>query len=347
MVEQLVPEFVQSEQPGQPGDLGAVASPPPAKKFAIAVFSTIGVLVLVAGGLVWARAVFYSPEAAVNGYISALQNRDVAAALTHLDPPRGLVNDTLLHSEVVTDPGYTPPADLRITSVLTEGDSATVTTAMRLGSATATATFSLERDNALPWRLFRPWRVVDGLGGITVSWRFAGGVTVAGKSVAGSTEDYLLAFPGEYQVDAGTSALVEAPPISIVVQAGQSAFGQFAPTIKASAADAVKAQVADYLDKCSKQTSLRPSGCPFAVYDSGYYGTPTNVVWSITATPTYVIGINGSNLAVTTSTPGTAGVTWQGTDFRNQPTLQSNSTSFRVDGGVVEQGGQPVYSPGS
>jgi hypothetical protein len=343
MVEQLVPEFVQSRRPG---DLGAVVSPPPAKKFAIAVFSAIGVLVIIAGGLVWARAVFYSPEAAINGYISALQNRDAVAALTHLDPSRGDLNDTLLEPEVIRDPGYTPPTDFLITSVDSDGDIATVTAAMRLGSQTASTAFTLERDNALPWRLFRPWRVVDGLGGITVNWPFAGGITVAGKSVGRSTEDYSLAFPGAYQAVAGASALVEAPPISIVVEAGHAAFGQFAPTIKASAADAVKTQVADYLDKCSKQTTLQPSGCPFSAYNSSY-GTPTNVVWSISPTPTYVVGINGSNLSVTTKANGTAGVTWQGTDYRNFPVPDSDSASFRVDGVVREQGGQPVYSPGS
>ena len=119
MVDQLVPEFVQSERPG---DLGAVVSPPPAKKFAVAIFSTIGVLVIIAGGLVWARAVFYSPEAAVNGYISALQNRDATAALTHLGPQRGLFGDDLLQPAVVKDPGYTPPADLQISLPDPSGD---------------------------------------------------------------------------------------------------------------------------------------------------------------------------------------------------------------------------------
>lgn len=344
MVDQLAPEFGPSEQPG---DLRAVVSPPPAKKFAVAIFSTIGVLVIIAGGLVWARAVFYSPEAAVNGYLSALQNRDATAALTHLGPPRGLFGDDLLQPEVVQDSGYTPPADLQIRSVQTNGDTATVTAAMRVGSETVTTTFALERDDALPWRLFRPWRIADGLGGIAVNWPFAGGLTVAGKSVSGSTEDYLSAFPGAYQVVAGTSALVEAPPISIVVQPRRVGDGHFAPTIKSSAADAVKTQVADYLDKCSKQTTLQPPGCPFAAYDSGYYGAPTNVAWSMTGTPTYVIGINGSNLTVTTSSPGTAGVTWQGTDYRKQPTAESDSSSFRVDGVVAERAGQPVYSPSS
>lgn len=136
---------------------------------------------------------------------------------------------------------------------------------------------------------------------------------------------------------AGASALAEAPPISIVVEAGRVAAEQFAPTIKASAADAVKAQVADYLDKCSKQTTLRPSGCPFAAYDSGSYGAPTNVFWSITATPTHVIGISGSDLTVTTSGSGTAGVTWQGTDYRNQPTLQTDSAWQSPDGTSVQQ----------
>ena len=345
MVDQLAPEFGPSERAA---DLRAVVSPPPAKKFAVAIFSTIGVLVIIAGGLVWARAEFYSPEAAVNGYISALQNRDATAALTHLGPQRGLFGDDLLQPAVVKDPGYTPPADLQIRSVQTNGDTATVTAAMRLGTETATTTtFTLERDNALPWRLFRPWRIADGLGGITVNWPFAGGLTVAGKSVSGSTEDYLSAFPGQYQVVAGTSALAEAPPISVVVEPGRAAYGKFAPTIKASAADAVKTQVADYLDKCSKQTTLQPPGCPFSAYDSGYYGAPTNVAWSITGTPTYVIGIDGSNLTVTTSSPGTAGVTWQGTDYRKQPTAESDSSSFRVDGKVAERAEQPVYSHGS
>ena len=137
MVDQLAPEFGPSERAA---DLRAVVSPPPAKKFAVAIFSTIGVLVIIAGGLVWARAVFYSPEAAVNGYISALQNRDATAALTHLGPQRGLFGDDLLQPQVVKDPGYTPPADLQIRSVQTNGDTATVTAAMRLGSETATTT---------------------------------------------------------------------------------------------------------------------------------------------------------------------------------------------------------------
>ena len=124
----------------------------------------------------------FSPDAAMRGYITALEQRDITSAISHLDQPAATVRQPLAQPEIIKDANYTPPDDLVVQTVDVTDDFATVTATMRLSDTTTPVIFHLRRDSAAVWRLFRPWRIVDGLDRLGASWPYQGGITVAGKS---------------------------------------------------------------------------------------------------------------------------------------------------------------------
>ncbi len=331
-------------------DAQDVVAPPSPKRFFTVIGVILGTLVAIAIGLLWARAVFFSPDATVRGYITALQQRDVTSAVSRLDQPGRVGGEPLIQGEIVTNADYTPPDNLVVQSVDVIDDFATVHVTMRVADTTTPVAFHLRRESAAPWRLFRPWRIVDDLDYLRASWPYEGGITVAGKSFI--THDFSSqAFPGTYVLTPGVSALVEAPPVTAAIASTDGTFSAstvFAATIKQTAQDDVQSQVTAYLDECAKQTTFQPPGCPFQVYGSAAYNSPANIVWTTTARPTNRLTIgNAGNLVLSSDTPsGTANVTWQITDSYTKRVSQvSDSTTFGVYGVVYENAGKVVFTP--
>src|SRR4029077_7453298 len=133
-------------------------------------------------------------------------------------------------------------------------------------------------DSAAPWRLFRPWRLQDGLDRLDAAWAYEGGITIAGTSFPVKNLS-AAAFPGTYLVVPGTSVLVEAPSVSVPVGGPGLAQVNFSPTIKKATQDDVQAQVAASIDRCGKSPPLQPANCPFSTQSSR--PNPTNVAWTI------------------------------------------------------------------
>ncbi|MEU4401486.1 M48 family metalloprotease [Micromonospora orduensis] len=280
----------------------------------------VGVLTLAAcvgtGGLGVVQWAFFRPQAAVDGYFSALADRDSDAALDFLTDQSG-VSDRRLLAELLRGEGYQPPTDVKISKLEREDDTATATVAYRLGDVRQTASLTLRRDDDTTVGLFHGWRLSGGL--IPLDAPVAGpGVRLNGVEVPVAAEGPSLALlPGTYTATGPTNALSETPKETVVVGAGQGGASlELAPVLKPAAVEAVEARVREWLDECAKQTVAAPQGCPFRYYG----GSAQKVTWKILEYPKLVVELTG---------PTTAQV---GTPYETQGKVQVSGTSTYFGG---------------
>ncbi|MDG4756987.1 M48 family metalloprotease [Micromonospora sp. WMMD710] len=275
----------------------------------------VGALLLAAcvgtGGLGVVQWAFFRPQAAVDGYFSALADRDSDAALGFLADQSG-VTDRKLLAQLLRGKGYQPPTDVEITSLERDGDTATATVAYRLADAPQTATLTLYRSDDATAGLFHGWRLGGGLSQLDAP--VAGpGVRLNGVELPGATEGPPLALlAGTYTASGPSSALSETPNETVTVGPGQStATLQLAPVLKPAALEAVDARVRAWLDECAKQTVVAPPGCPFRHYG----GSTQKVTWKILEYPKLAVELTG---------PATAQV---GTPYETQGKVQVSGTT--------------------
>ena len=146
--------------PAEPSpDLEMVVGPPAFSRFLRNVLIIFGGLALITVLLVVVRDTKYSPSAAVDGYLSALAERDTKAALERLDPQSGASSTSLSARHGGPEPRLFPPTNYKITKVETDGDRSTVTVSMTIGGSPTTMEFDLVRDSASLSKVFRPWRI--------------------------------------------------------------------------------------------------------------------------------------------------------------------------------------------
>ncbi|SCF01641.1 M48 family metalloprotease [Micromonospora chokoriensis] len=267
----------------------------------------VGVLALVAcagtGGLGVVQWAFFRPQAAVEGFFSALADRDSEAALGHLTD-QGAGTDTTLLDRLLRGEGYQPPTDVEVSSLERDGDKATATVAYRLADARQTATLTLERDKESTAGLFHGWRLTGGP--IALNSSIADpGVRLNGVELPVATEGPpLVLLPGVYTATGPSNALSETPTATVVADPGQSAATlQLTPVLKPAAVEAVDAQVRAWLDECAKQTVAAPPGCPFRYYG----GSAQKVTWKILEYPKLALELTGPASAQVTTPSETRG----------------------------------------
>ncbi|MGW5560004.1 M48 family metalloprotease [Micromonospora sp. NPDC003944] len=275
----------------------------------------VGALTLVAclgtSGLGVVQWAFFRPQAAVDGYFSALADRDSEAALDHLtDQGNGTDRDLL--AKLLRGKGYQPPTDVEISSLERDGDTATATVAYRLGDVRQTSTLTLRRKDETTAGLFHGWRVSGGPTPLNASIADPG-VRLNGVELPVATEGPpLVLLPGGYTATGPSSALSETPNSTVLVGAGDGAATlQLAPVLKPQAIEAVEARVRAWLDECAKQTVAAPPGCPFRYYG----GTAQKVTWKILEYP---------KVAVELTSPSTARVS---TPVETQGRVQVSGTT--------------------
>ncbi|MET7669178.1 M48 family metalloprotease [Micromonospora luteifusca] len=260
----------------------------------------VGALVLAAcvgtGGLSVVQWAFFRPQSAVEGYFSALADRDSDAALDFLSD-RNSVTDRTLLAELLRGDGYQPPTDVEISTLERhgDGDSATATVAYRLGGERHTSTVELHRDKEATIGLFHGWQLLGGL--IPLDVPVAGpGVRLNGVALPVDTEGPTLELlPGDYTATGPSTALSETPTTTLSVGPGQDAATlQLVPVLKPSAVEAVDAQVRAWLDECAKQTVAAPEGCPFRYYNAS---TGQQVTWKILDYPRLAVELTGPDTA--------------------------------------------------
>ncbi|MEW2432426.1 M48 family metalloprotease [Micromonospora sp. NPDC047644] len=275
----------------------------------------VGALALVAclgtSGLGVVQWAFFRPQAAIDGYFSALADRDSEAALGHLTD-QGDGTDRDLLAKLLRGKGYQPPTDVEISSLERDGDTATAAVAYRVGDARQSGTLTLRREDETTAGLFHGWRLSGGPTALNASIAEPG-VRLNGVELPVATEGApLVLLPGGYTATGPSSALSETPGATVLVGAGQGAATlQLTPVLKPAAIDAVEARVRAWLDECAKQTVAAPPGCPFRYYG----GTAQKVTWKILEYP---------EIAVELTSPSTARVS---TPVETQGRVQVSGTT--------------------
>ncbi|WP_432049674.1 M48 family metalloprotease [Verrucosispora sp. NA02020] len=245
---------------------------------------------------------FFRPATAVDGYFSALEDRDVDDLAGWLSPDvEAAVRSDDLLGRMVESPDYQPPTDVDVTAIDRKEDDATATVSFVLGGERMESELTLRRDDGATAGIFRGWHVVGGVSTLDVT-SGQQGLLVNGVSMPENPQGQsVLAVPGVYLVTAAASPLSETPSQRIGVAPGADYATpiQVVAELKPAARSTVDAQVKEYLDGCARQTVAAPQDCPFRL--SGYQGAK-GITWTIASYPTPQIDLLGP-AAAQVSTP--------------------------------------------
>ncbi|MEU8185226.1 M48 family metalloprotease [Micromonospora sp. NPDC049047] len=307
----------------------------------------VGALLLAAcvgtGGLGVVQWAFFRPQATIDGYFSALADRDSDAALGFLNYPIGDADRKLL-GQLLRGEGYRPPTDIDITKLERNGDRADATVTYRLAGERRTAGVTLHRADEATAGLFHGWRLSGGL--TSLDTPFAGpGAQLNGVALPGAADGpAVLLLPGEYAATGPASALSETPGETVAVGPEQgSATLQLAPVLKPAAGEAVQAQVRAWLDECAKQTVAAPPGCPFRYYG----GSAQKVTWKILEYPQITVELTdpaSARVATPNATQGKVQVSGTNTYFGGDSPF-TDEDEFTVTGTATADGDTVTFRP--
>ncbi|MGC5018029.1 M48 family metalloprotease [Micromonospora sp. DT47] len=322
---------------GRPGPIGSLRTR-----------LVVGALVLAACvGTGWLGVVqwsFFRPQSAVDGYFSALADRDSDAALERLTPEgRASVTDRALLARLVRAEGYQPPTDVTITSIERDDARATAEVSYRLAGQEHTTRLSLSRAESTTAGLFHGWHVENGLPKLDVP---AGqvGAMVNGVPVPSSEAGYQLSLlPGGYTATGQGSALSEVAPQPVQLDPGQSQVLSLSPVLKPSVPAAAEERVRAYLDDCAKQPAANPIGCPFQYYS----GTVDKISWKIVEYPRLAVELNGpASAGVSTPYEGRGKIRATGTrTYFGQPEPFTDEQELTVSGVLTADGENLTFRP--
>ncbi|GIF41859.1 hypothetical protein [Actinoplanes xinjiangensis] len=268
----------------------------------------------------------HPPEQPVRELFAALTARDTAAAADLAGCASPACTGTALAG------GYQPPEHVDIGEPV-YGDPADITrrpdksiafvpVSYRLSGARQETTIRVQRTGD---GLARPYRILYGATGrLTITGVRVAQVQVGAATVPAGEPDGpgLTVLPGTYSVQAAGDVLfapAEAGPVRVDVPAtadSRATPQQVALTVRVrpEAAAQVDEQIRALLTDCTRQTDLRPPGCPFQV--PGIVIGADDVRWYDLQPPTVEIvpvddpGLTGAPATVRTVTPGQVTVTY-------------------------------------
>jgi hypothetical protein len=249
----------------------------------------------------------YSAHGFVRGYLSALENRDSAAALEI--PGVQTSNDAA--TALLSDDAMGDISDVEIVSDSEETDGThTVVVSYTLGTPSAsgldettdaTSSFVVARSGTR-LALFPTWRFVTSpLNTISITvlhdQRFeVNGLDLSSQAKPDAAATYLAFAPGVYVVAHESVYLESAPVATPVTEIGQ--ITDVTVDVQANSAFVTEVQknVTEYLEACATQEVLMPTGCPFGQQLRNRVTTAP--AWSMIADP------------VVTIVPGAESGTW-------------------------------------
>lgn len=286
-------------------------------------------------------------ETSVEGYFSALADRDVDDLAGWLSPEVGAAvrGDDLL-ADSIRSADYQPPTDIDIRTIERDGDDATATVSFVVGGSRTEAQVMLRRDEESTLGVFKGWHVVGGVSALSV---VAGqqGLMINGVRVPESPQEQtVLSVPGLHVVTAAANPLSEVAPQHITVLPGAEFDTpiQAVPELRATARGGIDGQVKTYLDECARQTVAAPEGCPFRL--SGYQSAK-DLKWTIDRYPTTQIDMVGPAVAqVSTPYDGQGEVRVTGTYesfYGKEPFIESYVLD--VTGVVTVTGDELSFQP--
>lgn len=321
-------------------------------------------LVLIAGGLLLAagvmfgvRALFFTPEKAINDHFAALADRDPSAALDTLDPRgrRQMSRLPLTRASVLRSPDYRPPTGMRIDRVEPYDDVFATNTAnmvkatvhFRVGSLRRNAVLFLVRDRKSSWLFFHRWRLLNASGSVAADVAGSSRVVVAGQPITqdnGGGGIQSPAFAGGYTVRLPDNPLLASAPGSALVSYGYEspAVARLRPALRPSAQGTAEAAVRGYLDGCARSTDAVPQGCPLS---TGHYGA-SNVSWTIEAYPKITLAMVDGTPTVSTETLGSVTVSGEDGGVYGGHARFSERADVSVMGSLRLVDGKVMFSPG-
>jgi hypothetical protein len=292
----------------------------------------IAVIVLISATTVVVQRFWFTPESVVNGYFTALANRDAKQALTY--------GGSTVSSDLLSSDKYVPPTKLAVDDLKDDDkDGKTAKVSFLIGDKRQSGTVRLHHKSDLSWGLFRGWELAGDRPSIEVTTTAPVAVQVNGHALNPETDgSHLDVFPGRYVVDLADNPLVESDPVTIDAAFGNST-AELTPRIKTTAKTAVDKQINAYLTGCLTAATKPDSNCPFSINSD-----ITRPVWRITTFPTVALRIADDGTVVAESTTqGKATLT--GTGYGGYPV--NDDTSFTVGGPVTVEQGAIKFTPQS
>lgn len=291
-------------------------------------------LVLIGGTtalVVWERHMS-TPTYTVEGYFDALADRDAEEAKALLAPGYDGNDGTdhfLLTGQVLRDPGYHPPHNVRVErmnpdspdsmSNTNEADAVVIARYTVAGRPYRHELRLIPHDGG--W-LEHKWRIADPLLGMQIP-RETGTPLVAGALFRPAGKP-ILVFPGAYTVTLPRQQLIGTEPVMLF--AGSMDLVPLKPTLLPAGQAEIERQVRAYLDACAAGTHIKPEDCPFRDPVDPFAGllSPRIVTYP---TLRFEAGSSGE-LIVASVQPGQVEYTPRATP----PTSQRVTTDFHVGG---------------
>ncbi len=276
----------------------------------------VGVLLVAALGAaaVVAYQRLYSPEAFVTRYLTLLSEGRAADALAvpgvsvdSQDLTAGGLPETASEA-LLRQAALAPLHDIVIDSVVEGGEAFAVTVSYAAGPHRGTSTFTVARAGSIglapTWRFSTsPLAVIDlslrgsmqfSVNGFTIDKRQ---VLPAGIDADPLADVPLLVFsPGLYSISVDT-AVSTSPGVAVLSDKPRAVIPvgvQTQPTEEF--VSVVQEEVNSFLDACTTQKVLQPTGCPFGfTVQNRIKGEPT---WSMTTQPTIALEPDGAGWAI-------------------------------------------------
>lgn len=236
------------------------------------------------------NSTLYSANGFVRGYLDALARQDSSAALevSGVSANQSEPDDALL-----TDSALGELGDIRLISDTAKGEGQRsvvfeYTIANAGGSETGRSEFTVARDGTR-FGLFSRWTFVTSpLNTVSVTvlhdTRFAvNGHTETSSAGPNGSSDYLVFSPGLYTLDHETAFLAAKPVTVAVTDIGEVTAATVDVQANHEFVAKLQVELDRFLDTCSTQTVLLPTGCPFGREVSNRI--TTEPAWSIVDYP--------------------------------------------------------------
>jgi hypothetical protein len=213
----------------------------------------VGVVVFVLTVYAIKLAVFPSPEATVQRYFEALEDRNLSAAVDEL------ADHLSLAWTADADRGFRPPHGVRTggwQAAPTAQGERLVAVQYELGRTTYNSLIKLRKLNAV-------WKISNGTGTLEMNGLNA---LINGNSMGPDRNLRLL--PGIYEVTIKPGGLLTAPPVTVVVTPEKAASVRMSTTLAANALDTVRERLNTIIRACETTMDVKADNCPFQNIDT-------------------------------------------------------------------------------
>lgn len=245
------------------------------------------------------NASLYGPQQPIREYLQAMRDGDGSRALGLLRANLPQASPALLDSQALKQ-AATGIGNVEISAPQDIGGrQMRINVTYSADGVTHNTGFIVEPAGT-QWMFFSKWRFVPStLPVINVSVVNSEIAQVNGLTVStpGGKGSFAVFFPGIYRAEL-KGPLFEAPVRTVLVENGKSAPQMISlvtqPTQELT--DQVNARLRDYLDGCSKQAVLLPTGCPLGWSTSNWVASP--IKWTITKYPQAHISAYGGTWSI-------------------------------------------------